>query len=173
MIIVLIGYMASGKSVVGQELALKLNYDFIDLDTYIESEDNRNISEIFKDSGEIYFRTLESKCLKQLISNADNTVLALGGGTPCYGDNLDSILKNEKCITIYLQASLPTLVKRLKNEKSTRPIIAKIKSEEALLEFIGKHLFERSAFYNRAQIKITTDNESMDAIIEKIIFKLF
>ena len=84
MIIVLIGYMASGKSTIGRILADKLNYSFIDLDDYIEEKEQTSVSEIFKSKGEIYFRKLETTSLQALLNNKDNLVLSLGGGTPCY-----------------------------------------------------------------------------------------
>ena len=173
MIIVLIGYMASGKSTLGRILANKLNYDFIDLDNYIQDEENMSISDIFKSKGEIYFRSIETKYLNVLINDKNNFVLSLGGGTPCYSNNMNTILDAKNVTSIYLKASIPTLINRLKNEKSTRPLIAHLKTDELLAEFIGKHLFERTQFYSKAQITISTDNKKENDIIEDLIFKLF
>ena len=88
-------------------------------------------------------------------------------------DNKIPIIKNENVVSIYLKASIGSLIKRLENEKSKRPLIAHLKSQEELAEFIGKHLFERSQFYSQANIIVVTDNKNQDEIIENTILKLF
>ena len=171
--IVLLGYMASGKSLIGKELAKKLNYDFIDLDDYIVANERSEIAAIFKEKGEIYFRKVETRYLKEIISEKDKVVLALGGGTPCYANNMDVLNEAENCKTLYLKTSMSTLVKRLDKETDKRPLISHLSSEDQLSEFIGKHLFERSYFYNQADLSINTDNKKSTEIIEDIIFELF
>lgn len=173
MIVVLIGYMASGKSTLGKILANTLNYTFIDLDDFIEENEKKTIKEIFKSKGEIYFRAMETASLKNILSEKDNLILSLGGGTPCYSNNMDAILNSNNVTSIYLKASIPTLIGRLKGEKAKRPLIAHIETDDLLAEFIGKHLFERSQFYNKAQITIATDNKTEKKIIEELIVKLF
>jgi len=173
MIVVLIGYMASGKSTLGRLLAKKINYEFLDLDDYIEEKENLLISDIFQSKGEIAFRKMETHYLNELLVSKSRLVLSLGGGTPCYGNNMDMILKANQAKSFYLKASIPTLVARLKNEKSKRPLIAHIETDELLTEFIGKHLFERSQFYSLAEVTITTDNKSEMDIIEELVLKLF
>ncbi|MDO7171674.1 shikimate kinase [Mariniflexile sp. AS56] len=173
MIVILIGYMASGKSTLGKNLAKKLNYEFLDLDDYIEKKENSVVSDIFKQKGEIHFRKLETLYLKKLLASQNNLVLSLGGGTPCYSNNMETILNADHAKSIYLKASIPTLIARLKNEKSTRPLIAHIETDELLAEFIGKHLFERSLFYSAANTTISTDNKSADVIVEELVLELF
>ncbi len=173
MIVVLIGYMASGKSTLGRILATKLNYDFIDLDDYIEEKEKTSVTNIFKSKGEIYFRRIETSYLKNLITEKENLVLSLGGGTPCYSNNMDVILNSNHVTSIYLKATIPTIIERLKGEKGKRPLIAHIETDELLAEFIGKHLFERTQFYNQAQIVISTDNKTVKDIIEELVFQLF
>ncbi len=165
--------MASGKSTLGRILAKKLNYEFLDLDDYIEANENTTISNIFKIEGEIYFRKKETYYLKKLLESKTNLVLSLGGGTPCYSNNMEMILNANNAKSIYLKASIPTLIARLKNEKSKRPLIAHIKTDDLLSEFIGKHLFERSQYYSLANATLTTDNKSEKDIIEALIVKLF
>lgn len=165
--------MASGKSSVGKILANKLNYEFIDLDDYIENEEQNSVANIFKSKGELYFRKLESKYLKSILENKNKVVLSLGGGTPCYGNNMDVILSDSNSKSVYLKTGIPTLVGRLKNEKSKRPLIAHIETDDLLTEFIGKHLFERNQFYNLAEIKITTDNKTEADIVEELLLNLF
>jgi shikimate kinase len=164
--------MGSGKSTVGQELALRLNYSFIDLDDYIANKEQKSISEIFGDHGEIYFRKRESLYLKDLLHGVNNTVLALGGGTPCYGVNLNTILNSEGVISFYLKLNIPSLVKRLTNEKAMRPVISHLQSEDDLSEFIGKHLFERSPFYLQSTHILTLDDKNVRAVVDEILVHL-
>ncbi|MAX69784.1 MAG: shikimate kinase, partial [Flavobacteriaceae bacterium] len=117
MIIVLMGYMGSGKSTIGRQLAEVLNYRFVDLDDYIVEKEKTTINEIFKKRGEIYFRKIEASNLKEVITSSDNIILALGGGTPCYGTNLELLLQNEKVKSLYLKLSIPSLVERLFKER--------------------------------------------------------
>ncbi|WP_111308215.1 shikimate kinase [Confluentibacter sediminis] len=170
--VILIGYMASGKSTIGRVLAEKLNHHFIDLDDYIEKKEQISIGNIFKSKGEIYFRKLEKKYLKAILENENHVVLSLGGGTPCYGDNMNLILNDANSISIYLKTSIAALVSRLKNEKSKRPLIAHIETDDLLAEFIGKHLFERSQYYNLAETKIVTDGKAGTEIVEELMATL-
>ena len=164
--IVLMGYMASGKSSVGAVLAKTLGLDFIDLDRYIETKENQSIQAIFHSKGEIYFRKQESVFLKEILEKKNGFVLALGGGTPCYGTNND-IIAQATSNTFYLKASIATLSIRLEQEKQTRPIVAQLNSEQ-LTEYIAKHLFERAPYYERAQHKLIIDNKSIDEIVLEI-----
>lgn len=171
--IVLIGYMASGKSVIGKQLADKLNYGFVDLDTFIEQNENRTIKELFKTKGEIYFRKKETEYLNQLLQQNKSEVIALGGGTPCYGNNMETMLSNKNTVSIYLKASLKTLVGRLENESEKRPLISHIDSEEKLMEFVGKHLFERTPFYERAGIVVNVDDKTETDVVEDVLLNLY
>ncbi|WP_298497334.1 shikimate kinase [uncultured Algibacter sp.] len=173
MIIILIGYMASGKTSIGKKLAKKLNYNFLDLDDFIEEKEKMSVSEIFKTKGEIYFRKQEAFHLKALLHSENNTILSVGGGTPCYSGNMDVILKAENAKCIYLKATLTTLANKLLLKKAKRPLISHIETIEEMTEFIGKHLFERSHYYNQAEIKVSIDNKTKDDVVEDIILELF
>lgn len=172
MVIILMGYMGSGKSTVGKNLSNVLGFDFIDLDAYIEQKENQAIADIFKSRGEIYFRKKESFYLNEVLEKR-NVVISLGGGTPCYGANMHHILTNENSKSIYLKLSIPNLVVRLNNETSKRPLISHLSTDEELVEFIGKHLFERSPFYNQAGLTISADSKTVDELTEEIVSKLF
>jgi len=171
--IVLLGYMGSGKSTIGKQLSLKLGYIFKDLDEEIEIQERKSIPEIFSEKGEIYFRKKENKVLKEILDTKENLILATGGGTPCYGDVLPYLKNNTNCITVYLKASLEILTHRLFKEKDSRPLIAHIKDEEALNDFIRKHLFERAFYYNQADKSVLINNDEKEVVVENIIAKLF
>jgi len=164
--IILVGYMGSGKSVVGRKLAQSLNLPFIDLDTYIESKENRSIKSIFDNDGQIYFRKKEHLYLKELLTSNQRTVIATGGGAPCYAGNMDVMLKASQNV-FYLKVSIGELVTRLFPEKEKRPLISHLSKEE-MPEFFGKHLFERNPFYAQAKHTIICDSKSIEEIIEKI-----
>lgn len=172
MIVVLMGYMGSGKSTIGKELATVLSYSFLDLDDYISDKENTTIPELFKAKGEIYFRKKETEYLNEVINDSENLVLALGGGTPCYGDNMSLLLSGLNVKLFYLKLSISNLEKRLFNEREKRPLISHLNTEEALLEFIGKHIFERVQYYNQAEFTITTDDKSQKEVLEEILVQL-
>ena len=172
MIITLLGYMASGKSFVGKKLAEVLEYKFVDLDAYIEEKEQKSIQEIFETKGEIYFRKIESTYIRDLVSKDTNCLLALGGGTPCYANTMHFLLEQKHVHTVYLQVSINSIVERLQKETTIRPLVSHLKSQEDLLEFIGKHLFERLQFYNQASYTIDA-NKQLNTIIEAIVLKLF
>lgn len=165
--VVLLGYMASGKSTIGRLLAEKMNLNFIDLDVYIEEKEQLSVEDIFKIKGEIYFRRQEHYYLKELLASKSNFVLALGGGTPCYANNMELIKKSSNTHSIYIQLKVVSLVERLLQEKSTRPLVANINDND-ITEFIAKHLFERSYYYNQAEHVIGSDEISKEQLVDYI-----
>ena len=171
--IILLGYMGSGKSSVGKLLSKILHYEFADLDTYIESSEEDVITDIFNKRSEIYFRGKEAAVLMDLLSEKNKLVLASGGGTHCYGTVMDDLLAEENVVTIYLKNSLETLKDRLFEERKNRPLIAHLHTKDLLNDFIRKHLFERSFYYQKATIILECDALSVKEIVEKIIGKLF
>ncbi|MGH1387791.1 shikimate kinase [Kordia sp.] len=166
MTIVLLGYMASGKSAVSKLLGTVLELPVLDLDDYIETKEGKTIPEIFETKGEIYFRMKEHSYLKEVLEIKESMILSLGGGTPCYANNMNLIHTYTEH-TVYLQTSIPEIINRVKNEKAKRPLISGI-SDEDLPEFIGKHLFERNAFYQQATHSIFTDKKTIEDLVEEI-----
>jgi shikimate kinase len=164
--IVLIGYMSSGKSTIGKHLADKLFLPFIDLDIYIEKKEKKSVSDIFKNKGEIYFRLIEHKYLKEILISDQKVVLSLGGGTPCYADNMN-LINTANTISFYLQTSIKELVDRLTKEKDDRPLIASLEDNK-ISEFVAKHLFERRVFYEKANFIIKTEGKSKSEIIKEL-----
>ncbi len=169
MIITLIGYMGSGKSFIGNLLSNQLSLPFYDLDTLIEKKEGKTISTLFKEKGEIYFRKTEHIVLLETLKQKDNCILSLGGGTPCFYDNMDWV--NQNSISIYLQNSIPTLSNRLVKEKEQRPIISHLQNEQ-LPEFIAKHLFERRPFYEKAIHTVNTDKQNIEETLNIIQEKI-
>lgn len=171
--IVLMGYMGSGKSLIGKGLAKKVKSEYLDLDDYIEIQEKKTISEIFEEKGEIYFRKKESYYLKKILEDNKNSIISLGGGTPCFAGNLEMLQKSNHTKSVYLQTSLDELTSRLFKERNKRPLIAHIQTTDELKDFVRKHLFERSFYYNQADYKIVTDQKSADQIVEESISLLF
>jgi shikimate kinase len=145
--IFLTGYMGSGKSSAGKTLATQLKYEFIDLDKFIEQEYKMTIPEIFSSKGEKEFRAMEHNSLKKVIEK-ENVVVACGGGTPCYYNNME--LMNNCGATVYLKMSTDSLVNRLMNAKEKRPLILN-KDEKQLREFVNRQLEKREDTYHQAQ----------------------
>ena len=168
--IVLLGYMGSGKSTIGQLLAEDLNLPFIDLDLYIETRLAMNIPMIFQEKGEIYFRKQEHSLLKEILESDEAAIIALGGGTPVYSGNMELLLSSTPNV-FYLKLGISALVERLKTEKDHRPLISHL-SDEELPEFIGKHLFERNPFYNQARHILPIDGLTPKEIVERLKEKL-
>jgi len=163
--IVLLGYMACGKSAVGKELAKSNDFRFIDLDDFIEENERLTISEIFDKKGEIYFRKVEAEYLSEILNIKENSIISLGGGTPCYGNNMKLIQENSK--SFYLKASVNTIFERLRGETAKRPLVKAI-GVANLQEYIAKHLFERASFYEKAHHTVSVNEISIAEISKKI-----
>ena len=156
----LIGYMGAGKTTYGKLLAKSLNLSFEDLDDYIEKAQQKSISELFEIHGEDGFRKLEREALKG-ISALDNVIIATGGGTPCFHDNMEFM--NKSGDTIYLRTSVRELRDRLKMSKSKRPLIAG-KNLKELEQFIAENLEKREHFYLKAKYILDTDDLNLNNI---------
>lgn len=157
----LIGFMASGKTTIGEELANTLGYQFIDLDDFIEEKYNKTIKMIFEYYGEDHFRQIENEALREISSIEGNIVVASGGGTSCFYNSVDFM--NSIGITIYLRAEVAELVSRLIASKKDRPLLWG-KSEEELNNYIIRVLEERKKYYEKA--KITVDISTL--VVEDI-----
>ncbi len=151
--IILVGYMGSGKTTVGRQLAMALGVSFYDLDWYIEMRYRRSVAQIFRESGEDGFRQLEHNMLHE-VAEFENVVLSCGGGTPCYFDNMQYM--NSLSETVYLKASPEVLAAHLKMARVERPLI-KNKNGEDLLEYIRESLTQREPFYMQAKHVLNVD----------------
>ena len=154
----LTGFMGSGKSFVGRRMAERTGKLFVDLDELIEKRARKPISDIFVEEGEAAFRIYEKECLHTTALLPD-AVIACGGGTPCYFDNMTWI--NEHGMSIFLNVSAPLLAQRLQGEKSHRPLIQNLDDAE-LLHFIRKKLEARLIYYREAEVVYTLEEEHPD-----------
>lgn len=148
--IFLTGYMASGKTTLGKAFAKACNLSFIDLDWYIEERMHLSVRDIFASRGEGGFRQLERNMLHE-VSEFENVVVACGGGTPCFFDNME--IMNSRGITVFLDASQDVLFRRLKQAAANRPLVAG-KSDDELRQTIAEGLERRMPFYSKAVIKL-------------------
>jgi shikimate kinase len=158
--IFLIGFMGSGKTHWGTRIAEKLQIPFYDLDAVIVNNEGMNISEIFVNKGEEYFRYIEKQTLEDLTTREENFVLSAGGGTPCFFNNIDFMKRNGK--VLWLNTSLEALNQRLIKEKMSRPLLKGI-TEMGLRAYIIRKLSERKMYYEQADLMVheeTTDLES-------------
>ena len=165
--IILLGYMGCGKSTVAEILAKNLDVEHIDLDCYIERKTGAAIAELFTSRGEIYFRKVEHESLNEILLQPINCIISLGGGTPCYANN-HLLLNGPDVISIYLKASIATLVERLSSERASRPLISRLTPDE-LPEYIAKHLFDRSYFYHQATHTVSIDGKNLEGIVDEIV----
>lgn len=160
-VIYLIGFMGSGKSTAGRELARLLGWSFTDLDTEVEKREGKTIREIFDQEGEDYFRNLETKVLRDLNTHT-NSVISTGGGTPCHSDNMDFMLENG--LTIYLKMTPSELRERLAHTTGERPLI-KDMDQVQLLSFIEEKLAVRGKWYERSEITLAGNNLEIRSVL--------
>ncbi|CAN5454549.1 shikimate kinase [soil metagenome] len=161
--IFLIGYMGSGKTTVGVALAKLLGWYFLDLDTEIEKQEKKSIGEIFSLYGEEAFREIESKVLRTL-KNIHPTVIATGGGTAAFHDNLAWM--NNVGSTVYLRTHPGTLFHRLAPVKATRPLISNLPDVD-VMEFILENIKKRLPYY--VQAKHTVSGEESPTSVARTI----
>jgi len=139
--------MGSGKTYWGRKWARQEGLAFYDLDEVIEKEQGKSVADIFENEGEAYFRKIESVAL-QSFSDNNNCIIACGGGTACFHDNIQWMNKNGT--TVYLSADPKYILKRVIEETAERPLIKKL-NEAELLFFIEQKLKEREPFYMQAK----------------------
>lgn len=162
--IYLIGYMGSGKTTLGQQLASSLGFSFIDLDKFIEERNYKTVPQLFSEFGEEVFRQRERKALEE-VSDFNDVVVSTGGGAPCFFDNME--LMNRTGITLFLDIDFPTLVERLLKSKTDRPLI-RGKSQEELTVFIHEMMQKRLPFYEQAQLRISQSDNLLEDILNGI-----
>jgi shikimate kinase len=175
MVVFLVGFMGSGKNWWGRTLAEKLHIPFYDLDLEVEKTTGMDIASIFREKGETFFREKEMQVLSLLYDhikgtiisnnapgNVVNAIIATGGGTPCFGENM--LWMNKYGLTVWLNPTITELVGRLEKETEKRPLLQG-KTGKVLVDFIEKKLSERKSFYNLARIEIKNTHIAVEEFI--------
>jgi len=168
-VIYICGFMGCGKTTEGKKIANEIGFNFIDLDDYIVNKFNKSIVDLFKDVGEEEFRNIETIALKECTNNNSETLIATGGGTPCFNNNLEFMKCNG--YLIYLKLNEQELLKRLSNAKTNRPLI-KDKNNEEMLLYIENLLKVREVFYNQADIIVDANHIDISNLNQEIMKRL-
>ncbi len=162
--IYLVGFMGSGKSSLGKRLAKKLDYPFSDIDQEVEAIAGISIPDIFLRYGESRFRQLEQEALHNTL-HFHKAVIATGGGTPCFFDNMDFI--NAHGVSVYLRMSPVSLASRLEHAQKQRPLVENYAGEK-LLSYIEEKLQEREPYYLQSKCIIKGETVKIDQIISLV-----
>ncbi|MFH1479336.1 MAG: shikimate kinase [Candidatus Omnitrophota bacterium] len=158
--IVLVGFMGTGKTVVGKALANHLGREFLELDEIIEKKEGTSIKEIFEKKGEPYFRKLEKDVIKE-ISVKNGVVVSAGGGAIVDEENLTNLKRYGTLIC--LEASPDTILSRI-GSSGSRPLLNVPDPKNKIEELLKK----RKAFYKKSDFLIMTDNLTVDKVVEEI-----
>jgi shikimate kinase len=154
MLIFLVGFMGSGKTHWGNRWSQAYQIPFVDLDDAIEAAEGKTIPDIFAIHGEAYFRDIETKTLRDL-SQKKNIIIACGGGTPCFHDNMKWM--NDHGITIYVTAPAEVIMKRVIVQQDKRPLLRDMNPIE-LLAYIEQTIKSREPYYSQAKITLVEEN---------------
>lgn len=157
--------MGSGKTNWGQLLGEKLSLPFFDLDEQVASHAGKSIPQVFADDGEEHFRMLEKEVLYIITESHESFIMACGGGSPCYFNNIEYM--NQSGTTVWINTAIPVLFDRLVKEKDKRPLIRDL-SDEQLLGFIARKFADRKIYYEQAAIRIDEEPVQLERLIEKI-----
>jgi shikimate kinase len=162
-LITLIGMPASGKSFLGKKLANLLGWTCVDLDSEIEKQEQKSIPVIFEEEGESYFRKAEQKALHQALK-MQNAVIATGGGSPCFFDNLEQM--KERSQTVFLDVTIDEILDRVLKAPNQRPLFEHDSDEETRnsIDLLYK---KRISIYQKADLTVNTTNE--EQILQEII----
>lgn len=162
--IYLIGYMASGKTTIGNTLAGLLHIAFTDMDAMIAATEGLSVADIFEQQGEAYFRRAEQAALRQTFL-MENVLIACGGGTPCFENNMEQMNRNG--LTIWLNTPLETIYERLLKARQQRPLLAGI-DDAALWLHVQRQIKERLPFYSRAHMMYEPHRELPEQLCGRI-----
>lgn len=163
--IFLVGFMGSGKTHWGRLLSQKLGIPFFDLDEQVASHAGRSIPEIFAADGEENFRLMEKDVLHIITESHDSFVMACGGGSPCFFNNIEYM--NQAGTSVWINTPLDTLFGRLSKEKDQRPLIREL-TDEQLRNFIIKKFADRKIYYEQAELAVDEEPVQLETLIEKI-----
>ncbi|WKN32372.1 shikimate kinase [Porifericola rhodea] len=162
----LVGMPGSGKSTLGKQIARLMDMPFIDLDTEIERLVRTSISELFQQHGEDYFREVERDTLDKIIHEQDSFVMATGGGTPCFHENMSAM--NKAGLSVYIDLPSQEIINRMsKKGMVQRPLFHGLDAADMVKAFDQK-FNHRIPFYKKAKIEIAGDYITAERIIHLI-----
>jgi shikimate kinase len=159
----LVGFMGSGKSTVGRQLAQVLQRPLLDTDSILETRKGKSIADIFAGEGEEKFRAYEYQLLLELTDSTQPSVIVCGGGAPCFSNAMDVL--NARAATFYLQAPVEVLYTRLKDEAAQRPLL---QGKDDLRKFIATLLAQREPCYQKAKYTIHIAGKTVGEIVHEI-----
>lgn len=157
--------MGSGKTHWGRLLSEKLGMRFFDLDEQVTEHAGKSIVEIFAAEGEEQFRLMEKDVLHIITESHDSFVMACGGGSPCYFNNIEYM--NRSGTSVWIHTPIEVLFQRLLDEKDKRPLIKDL-SDEQLRNFIAKKFSDRKIYYEQADVTVEEEPVQLDNLINKI-----
>ncbi len=158
--LVLIGFMGTGKTTVGQAIAQKLHIPQLDLDHYIVEKEHKDIPTIFADKGEEYFRRIETAYLKEVLLDGVPRVITTGGGVVLRQENRELMIENGICVA--LTAKPETIIHRVKKDKN-RPLL-----QGGVEERVHTLLKQREGLYDFAPIQLATDGKKINEILKEL-----
>ncbi|MFN4893342.1 MAG: shikimate kinase [Bacteroidota bacterium] len=165
--IFLIGFMGVGKSHWGKRLSLALNYKFIDLDEeIIQKAGVSSINQLFEEQGEHRFRLLEAAGLQSVCHSSEPSVIACGGGAPCYFDNLQ--MMKAAGLVIWLKATSAELLPRLIAEKDNRPLIRQL-DEASIRSYVEHKMTDRLPYYQQAHRIVLESTLTESDLVQKLL----
>ncbi len=163
--IFLIGFMGSGKTHWGRLLSQKLGLPFFDLDEQVSEQAGKSIAEIFATEGEERFRLMEKDVLHIITESHESFVMACGGGSPCFYNNIEYM--NQSGTTVWINTPATVLFQRLIKEKENRPLIRDL-SDEQLRNFIQRKYADRRIYFEQAGLVVEEEDVQLDRLIEQI-----
>jgi|SanBayMetagenome_1026888.scaffolds.fasta_scaffold13662_3 shikimate kinase len=165
--IFLIGFMGVGKSHWGKRLSLALKYKFIDLDEeIIQKAGVSSINQLFEEQGEDRFRLLEAAGLQSVCHSSEPSVIACGGGAPCYFDNLQ--MMKAAGLVIWLKATSAELLPRLIAEKDNRPLIRQL-DEASIRSYVEHKMTDRLPYYQQAHRIVLESTLTESDLVQKLL----
>jgi shikimate kinase len=163
--IYLIGFMGAGKSHWGPRLAQEAGLRFYDLDREIEESQALTIDQLFTQQGEESFRILEKERLHLLTESHSQFVMACGGGTPCFLNNIEYMKRSGK--VVWINPAVEVLARRLWSERMKRPLLRSV-AEPELVDFIQQKMADRRLFYEQADVRISEETIDVTALLKTI-----
>lgn len=159
------GFMGTGKTHWGRLISQRLAIPFFDLDEQIVNAEGKSINDIFKEEGEEVFRMKEKEILHLITESHDSFIMACGGGSPCYFNNIEFM--NERGTTVWVNTPQATLFSRLVREREHRPLVREL-SDDQLRAFIQKKFSDRKIYYQQCRIIVDDEGITVEKFIEKI-----